>query len=86
VLRRAQCEVEGVEAIKTMAGSFSAIKIRMTGVWSPQSGAGGGPMEETLWYAPTAKRVVREEFQGRLAGKGAPATTAMELVRYAVKP
>lgn len=43
-------------------------------------------MEETLWYAPTVKRVVREEFQGRLAGKGVPATTATELVSYAVKP
>ncbi len=43
-------------------------------------------MEETLWYAPTVKRIVREEFQGRMAGKGAPATTATELVRYAVKP
>ncbi|CAB3650520.1 hypothetical protein LMG24238_01116 [Paraburkholderia sediminicola] len=86
VLRRAQCEVQGVEEIKTRAGSFSAIKIRMTGVWSPQSGFGGGPMEETLWYAPAAKRIVREEFQGRMAGKGAPATTATELVRYAVKP
>ncbi|SMG57928.1 hypothetical protein [Paraburkholderia susongensis] len=86
VLRRAQCEVEGVEEIKTRAGSFSAIRIRMTGVWSPQSGVGGGPLEETLWYAPSVKRVVREEFQGRMAGKGAPATTATELVRYAVKP
>ncbi|HEX7911639.1 MAG TPA: hypothetical protein VF534_26585, partial [Paraburkholderia sp.] len=28
VLRRAQCEVQGVEEIKTRAGSFSAIKIR----------------------------------------------------------
>lgn len=43
-------------------------------------------MAETLWYAPSVKRVVREEFQGRMAGKGAPATTAMELARYAVKP
>lgn len=86
VLRRAQCEVEEVETIKTRAGSFSAIRIRMTGVWSPQSGAGGGPMTETLWYAPSVKRVVREEFQGRMAGKGVPATTAMELAHYAVKP
>ncbi|MFL9884138.1 hypothetical protein PQR66_13930 [Paraburkholderia agricolaris] len=86
VLRRAQCEVEGVEEIKTRAGSFTAIRIRMKGVWTPQSGAGGGPMEETLWYAPSAKRVVREEFQGRMGGKGVPATTATELVRYAVKP
>jgi hypothetical protein len=86
VLRRAQSEVEGVETVTTRAGSFSAIKIRMTGTWSPQSGPGGGPMEETLWYAPTAKRIVRMEFQGRLAGKGAPATTATELVRYSVTP
>ncbi|MCX4137113.1 MULTISPECIES: hypothetical protein [Paraburkholderia] len=85
VLRRAQCEVQGVEEIKTRAGSFSAIKIRMTGVWTPQSGFGGGPMEETLWYAPTVKRIVREEFQSRMAGKGVPATTSTELVRYAVR-
>ncbi|WP_028204710.1 hypothetical protein [Paraburkholderia nodosa] len=86
VQRRAQCEVDGVETVNTKAGAFSAIKITMSGVWQPQYGAGGGPMEETLWYAPSVKRVVREEFQGRLAGRGAPATNAIELVRYAVKP
>lgn len=86
ITRQAQCEVEGVETIETKAGSFSAIKLRMKGVWSPLSGAGGGPMEETLWYAPAVKRIVREEFKGRSAGKGAPATITTELVRYAVKP
>lgn len=86
VQRRAQCEVDGVETVKTKAGAFSAIKITMSGVWQPQYGPGGGPMEETLWYAPSVKRVVREEFQGRLAGRGAPATNAIELVHYAVKP
>ncbi len=50
VLRRARCEVEAVEAIATRAGSFSAIRIRMTGVGSLQSGVGGGPTEETVWY------------------------------------
>ncbi|WP_321945659.1 hypothetical protein [Paraburkholderia sp. J10-1] len=86
VQRRAQCEVDGVETVKTKAGAFSAIKITMSGVWQPQYGAGGGPMEETLWYAPSVKRVVREAFQGRLAGRGAPATNEIELVQYAVKP
>ncbi|MCX5539061.1 hypothetical protein M3A49_06055 [Paraburkholderia sp. CNPSo 3076] len=86
VQRRAQCEVAGVETVNTKAGTFSAIKITMSGVWQPQYGPGGGSMEETLWYAPSVKRVVREEFQGRLAGRGAPATNAIELVRYAVKP
>jgi hypothetical protein len=86
VQRRAQCEVEGVETITTRAGAFSAVRIKMSGAWRPQSGYGGGPMEETLWYAPAVKRVVRDEFQGRLAGKGAPSTSATELVRYAVKP
>jgi hypothetical protein len=85
IVRRAQCEVEGVENVTTKAGSFSAIKVRMTGTWSPQYGVGGGPMHETLWYAPSVKRIVRGEFQEQLAGKGAPATTEMELVRYAVK-
>jgi hypothetical protein len=86
VQRRAQCEVEGVETIKTKAGTFSAVRIKMSGAWTPQSGYGGGPMEETLWYAPAVKRVVRDEFQSRLAGKGVPSTNATELVRYAVKP
>jgi len=86
VLRRAQCAVEGVETISTRAGSFSAIRIRMSGNWSPQSGAGGGPIEETLWYAPAVKRIVHEEYQVRMAGKGVPATTEVDLVRYAVKP
>lgn len=86
ISRRAECEVEGVETITTKAGSFAAIKVKMTGTWTPQYGVGGGPMRETLWYAPSAKRIVRGEFQGQLAGKGAPATTEMELVRYAVKP
>jgi hypothetical protein len=86
VQRRAQCEVEGVETIQTKAGAFSTIKIKMSGAWTPQSGYGGGPMEETLWYAPAVKRVVRDEFQGRLAGKGVPSTSATELVRYTVKP
>ncbi|MBN3756526.1 hypothetical protein G3N95_26565 [Paraburkholderia sp. Tr-20389] len=86
VFRRAQCEVEAVETISTRAGSFSTIRVRMKGNWSPQSGAGGGPIDETLWYAPTVKRVVREAYQVRLAGKGVPATTEIDLVRYAVKP
>lgn len=86
VVRRAQSEVEDVEAVSTKAGSFSAIKIKMTGIWSPLSGTGGGPMEETMWYAPAVKRVVRDDYQIRLAGKGVPATRESELVRYSVKP
>jgi hypothetical protein len=83
---RGQSEVEDVETVNTKAGSFSAIKIKTTGTWSPLSGYGGGPMEETRWYAPAVKRVVRDEYQIRMAGKGTPATKSSELVSYSVKP
>jgi hypothetical protein len=86
IVRRAQSEVEDIETVNTKAGSFSTIKVKMTGIWSPLSGTGGGPMEETMWYAPAVKRVVRDEYQIRLAGKGVPATRESELVRYSVKP
>jgi hypothetical protein len=86
VVLRGQSEIEDVETVNTKAGSFSAIKIKTTGTWSPLSGYGGGPMEETRWYAPAVKRVVRDEYQIRLAGKGTPATKTSELVDYSVKP
>lgn len=86
IVLRGENKIEDVETVKTKAGSFSAIKIKTTGTWSPLSGYGGGPMEETRWYAPAVKRVVRDEYQIRLAGKGTPATKSSELVSYSVKP
>jgi hypothetical protein len=84
-VRRAETEVQGEETVQTKAGTFATIKIRLTGTWSPQSGAGGGRIDQTIWYAPAVKRLVKENYQARASGKAVAQTEETELVRYAVK-
>jgi hypothetical protein len=84
-VRRAETEVQGEERVQTKAGTFATIKIRLTGTWSPQSGAGGGRIDQTIWYAPAVKRLVKENYQARASGKAVAHTEETELVRYAVK-
>jgi hypothetical protein len=84
-VRRAETEVQGEETVQTKAGTFATIKIRLTGTWAPQSGAGGGRIDQTIWYAPDVKRLVKEHYQARASGKAVAQTEDTELVRYAVK-
>ncbi|MGV2290222.1 hypothetical protein AAHK20_16020 [Trinickia sp. YCB016] len=84
-VRRAETEVAGEETVQTKAGTFATIKIRLTGTWAPESGPGGGRIDQTIWYAPAVKRLVKEDYQARPSGKGTAHTEETELVRYAVK-
>lgn len=85
--REMDAKVEGGEKVQTKAGEFDAVKVSITGGWMPDGGTnGGGSFSETMWYAPAAKRFVKDEFQSRPRGKGAANTTQTELVSYTVKP
>jgi hypothetical protein len=84
--RQMKAQVEGTETIQTRAGSFQAVRVRITGGWySDGAPGGGGSFNETLWYAPQAKRFVKDVFQSIPRGRGVGNTTQTELTAYVAK-
>ncbi|CAJ3070628.1 DUF3108 domain-containing protein [Burkholderia pseudomallei] len=85
--REMDAKVEGGEKVETKAGSFDAVRVQITGGWYPDGApGGGGSFNETMWYAPAAKRFVKDVFRSIPRGRGVGNTTQTELVAYTVKP
>lgn len=85
--RQMSAKVEGMETIQTKAGTFEAVRVHIEGGWYPNGApGGGGAFDETLWYAPQAKRFVKDVFRSIPRGRGVGNTTQTELVAYTVKP
>ncbi len=61
---RLKAKVLGKESITVPAGTFDAFKIEYQAYYTRSDAAsfGGGTMRSVYWYAPAAKRIVREEY------------------------
>lgn len=65
-----KARVEAFEPVTVPAGTFQAFRIRIESFYNHTQRAGdgyswSGTMNETLWYAPSARTVVRWEWETR---------------------
>ncbi len=51
------------EKVKVPAGEFDAFKIQARGFWNNESTGRNGRMQITHWYAPTARAIVKTEYE-----------------------
>ncbi|MFN3828644.1 MAG: hypothetical protein ACK4MK_01190 [Tepidimonas ignava] len=59
----AECEIKGEEKVTVAAGTFDTVRIECKGQRTRVfDGSGSSRTDETMWYAPAAKRMVRYEF------------------------
>ena len=66
----ASAEVEAIESVTVPAGTFQAFKVKFQGTYNGRAFATGrgswtGSRQETAWYAPAVKRVVKMQWQER---------------------
>lgn len=61
---RGDAEVVGRERLKVPAGEFDSFKIEFSGWfdWALDGRSGTGKIQQTYWYAPAAKSVIRSEY------------------------
>lgn len=77
----AKVEVKGWQEVTVPAGKFRALLVRHAGEFKPTSGVGTGTYQMDVWYAPQARRIVKEEFQGYVEGQ-VSVKFRTELVEY----
>ncbi|WP_066330921.1 caspase family protein [Azohydromonas lata] len=75
-----QARVEGEEDIQVAAGRFRALKVVLSGRVAPRGGKAVS-MEQTVWYAPAVKRMVKSTISTSVGGTLREATS-FELVEY----
>ena len=56
-------EVVAYEKVTTPAGSFDAFRIEAKGFWNNDSSRSNGRSKSVYWYAPSARSVVRTEYE-----------------------
>lgn len=54
--------VVAYEKVKVPAGEFDAFKIEYKGYWNNLTSTRNGRLQSTSWYAPSARAVVKTEF------------------------
>ena len=83
----ATCEGKGLETVQTPAGAFEAFKVQCKGHWTRVfNGSSQGRYEETSWYAPSARRMVRSEFNTWRTNGQPDAKSLIELVEFKPAP
>lgn len=58
--------VVGYEEVKVLAGTFPAFKIILKGYYN--SNVGTGSIDIVRWYAPSVRRIVKEEYKDTYVG------------------
>ena len=78
-------DLKVTEKVQTMAGEFDAYRIYTTGGWYNRSNRSAGTVEGTLWFAPSANRIVKYQQKSFWQGQ-ATEYVAGELVEFRVGP
>ena len=73
-------EVLAYEKVTVAAGSFDAFRIEAKGYWNNVATRGNGRSKSTYWYAPTARTVVRTDYEDGYNN------WTRELVEYQLQP
>lgn len=73
-------KVAALEDVQTKAGTFQAYRIESRGQFTSLGWRTVGQVVQTIWYAPSAKRIVKNDWYSKAGGKSsAPTTTHVEL-------
>lgn len=73
-------KVAALEDIQTKAGTFQAYRIESRGLYTVTGRQGVGQVVQTAWYAPSAKRIVKNDWYSKYGSKNSAATsTHLEL-------
>lgn len=73
-------EVVAYEKVTVAAGSFDAFRIETKGYWNNDATRGNGRSKSTYWYAPTARTVVRTDYDDGYNN------WTRELIEYRLQP
>lgn len=68
-------KVTALENIQTKAGTFQAYRIESSGEFAATGWRNAGHVEQTSWYAPAAKRIVKNDWYSKAGGKSTPPKT-----------
>jgi hypothetical protein len=63
-----KCKVEDEERVSTPAGQFDTIRVQCNGWWHDRGWS--GPEDQTLWYAPATRWIVKNRYVERKSGGG----------------
>jgi hypothetical protein len=76
-------EVAAFEDIQTRAGTFKAYRIESSGSFKAAGQSSSGDVAETSWYAPAAKRIVKDDWHATTQGS-ASTQVHIELVQILI--
>jgi hypothetical protein len=72
-------KVAALENVQTKAGTFQAYRIDSEGQFTSAGWRNIGRVVQTVWYAPAAKRIVKNDWYSRYGSNSVPTTTHLEL-------
>lgn len=78
--------VAAAEDVQTKAGTFQAYRIESSGTYSGTGWHETGRFRQTIWYAPSAKRIVRLDWHSAIGGKNSQITTHLEMTTVQLAP
>lgn len=84
VRREYTVKVVGWEEVKVAAGTFRALHLEAEGSWQRLDGAGRGRLRSAFWYAPEAKRWVKNILEVH-GPRGPSVHHVEELVLFSVQ-
>jgi hypothetical protein len=82
-----ECVGKGIEKVTVPAGEFDAYRVDCKGSWTQIfGGTGYGRVEDSSWYAPAVKRMVKYSFADYTPQGNANNKTIHELLEYKPAP
>lgn len=83
----ADCEVKGIETVEVPAGKFEAVKIACKGFWTRLfEGSSSGRFDQTVWYAPSIRQQVKNEYNDLYSNGQPNVRNLTELVEFKPAP
>jgi hypothetical protein len=74
------------ERITVPAGTFDVLRIEGSGTWRNFTTGASGIIQETRWYAPSARNMVRRTVTSRYAGGARDQDQVIELQEMQLRP
>jgi hypothetical protein len=82
-----ECVGKGMEKVRVPAGEFDAFRVDCKGFWTRIfGGTGYGRNEDSTWYAPSVKRLVKYSYTDYTAQGNANDKFVHELLEYKLAP
>lgn len=75
-------KVAAMEDIQTKAGSLQAYRIESSGEFTSAGWHDAGRFAQTIWYAPSVKRIVKADWISKFGARTTQTTTHLELTKF----